>query len=491
VLQQGLGPAVEATAVPSPSPPPNANAGAHQPQQLQQQPGGSSQQFALPAASQQFPVLAQPAASAAATAAAAAPALYSLQPADSDTSSGGAVAGGSKKAAQLLQPDHHQQQRRRAGPVNQWRPGMPLVGAPLASGVATPFALAVVQQQQQLQQAVNMQLAQMRGAQQPGGQQGPPTAVFNPLSAQLLLSLAQGSQLASTQQQLPAAGGQASAVPAAAPGTGPPGATNTAAAAGSEPAAAQPASSSTAATGAAAAFGGVGADVGDCKLLSCAVEQQGNQLALELLLAGQLYRGCLARVALAAGAAPPAGAAAAASGGVEAQPQLATDAGLAAVLEVAQQRQGMCILCALPFAAQQQQQPPSGDADSAPPPPLCSEQEQQLQLASAGLHAQQQAMLQALGQPLTLSLAAADGSCIALHEACAGQHAASAQQQQQHVAHCLSRHCCGCRQRGASLWCGAPGCSKAFHVPCLEAMGAVVTQVRPWHESGPWVCSDG
>jgi hypothetical protein len=41
----------------------------------------------------------------------------------------------------------------------------------------------------------------------------------------------------------------------------------------------------------------------------------------------------------------------------------------------------------------------------------------------------------------------------------------------------LSNHCCGCGQRAASLQCAAPRCSRMFHVPCVQGMGASLSQV--------------
>jgi hypothetical protein len=90
--------------------------------------------------------------------------------------------------------------------------------------------------------------------------------------------------------------------------------------------------------------------------------------------------------------------------------------------------------------------------------------------------------------------------CLSLHKACAEasvkatawqQHPHSWQQQRlqqgdgeaagspsvQQLLACLARHCCGCDQRAATLHCAAPGCSRWFHVPCVQAMGALQLQV--------------
>jgi hypothetical protein len=315
----------------------------------------------------------------------------------------------------------------------------------------------------------------------------------------------------------------------------------------------------------AAAMGGPDAPhesrAGWLKLLSCEVDPQGDSLALELLLAGQLYKGHLTRVPPAdtvpAAAAPePAAAAqvlAAASAGAG-NDDGPTGGGVveaseaAAVLDFAKQREGMCFLCALPFAKHTEGATPgqtlaqaaavqtalannevgtaaaalAGSADSTGAavrseaddgpiaaaaaaaqsqgtqlPPQHLQQQQAGQEHKGPVQQEQQhkesSMLAALGPAVQCELG--PGCCIILHQACAEASAKAAavgpqQQQQQHEASCmqqllacLSNQCCGCGQRAASLQCAAPGCSRMFHVPCVQGMGASLSQVGTCSDS--------
>jgi hypothetical protein len=119
---------------------------------------------------------------------------------------------------------------------------------------------------------------------------------------------------------------------------------------------------------------------------------------------------------------------------------------------------------------------------------LALQQEQQ----AAGVQQQQQqqgSMMGGGGPAVPYELC--DGLSLMLHQACSEatakaahlrQHAANPQQQMappaQLLLACLSSHCCGCDQRAATLHCSAPGCSRIFHLPCVQVMGASVLQVR-------------
>jgi pyruvate/2-oxoglutarate dehydrogenase complex dihydrolipoamide acyltransferase (E2) component len=126
---------------------------------------------------------------------------------------------------------------------------------------------------------------------------------------------------------------------------------------------------------------------------------------------------------------------------------------------------------------------------------LVLKQEQQQEQQAAGVQQQQGTMMMSsLGPAVPYDLC--DGCCLMLHQACSEatakaadvrQRAANPQQQQQQqqmappaqlLFASLSSHCCGCDQRAATLQCLAPGCSRMFHVPCVQGMGASVLQVR-------------
>lgn len=150
-----------------------------------------------------------------------------------------------------------------------------------------------------------------------------------------------------------------------------------------------------------------------------------------------------------------------------------SDVDRAVLQDFARQREGMCLLCALPFAPQQsqQQQPPATSGAAAATTTDSAED-----LAS---RQQEQGMMAALGSSVRCQLGG--DCCVLLHQACAEWSAiaaggATVPTGRQLLA-CLSSQCSGCNQRAATLQCAVPGCNRAFHVPCVQAMGASVTQV--------------
>jgi hypothetical protein len=197
--------------------------------------------------------------------------------------------------------------------------------------------------------------------------------------------------------------------------------------------------------------------------------------------------------------------------------QVLSDSDRAALVDFAQQRQGMCFMCALPlllphslnFAGKQaavEAAPAVGGAAAADAtgtrpgsateagaaaaadvqggsqPAGTHEQQQQQQLLQQG------SMMAALGLALKLDLG--QDCSLLLHQGCAEwsvQAAATTalQQQQQHLQQpsaqqllaCTSSQCCGCGQKGASLHCDASGCSRSFHLPCVPGMGAALLKV--------------
>jgi len=572
--------------------------------------------LALPAASQQYPVLPQAASTAAA---AAAPGLQAVQGVALDNQHEAMLKSSIGIAGKLLQPADVSQQRRRAGPVNQWRPGMPLATQqPTAHGLAAPQQnTAAVTANTQLWPA-QLQHAYAAGAGAAGASQqslqgGAIAAALQkllPLPGQLAVSShmapagvhktnnlqqqqhpQQLQQLVPTSQHtqqilqgIPAAAAAAAAATAGLrPGSLVPSAPHATGGEAADPAATLPGRSSLlsrvlAAGGSAAGVttGGStargvassGLSLGDLaavgspgwlRLLSCSVEQQGESLALELLLAGQLYKGHLTRVSAAQAAAAAAQAAAptlsaAAAGGPTLQQQqqeeeAAPDANQAAALmDFAEQREGMCFLCALPLVKeeklpsaagdaavvepgvaqpvkreaattgaqqagvdaeatglpavetlqllppipqheqQQQQQQKQASGDALPSETAATQQQQQQQQHEETAEPHQEAtMMTRLGHTVQCDLG--NGCSLMMHQACAEWSAKSADMQQpqsrqlqelpstQQLLACLPRQCCGCDQKAATLQCAATGCSRMFHVPCVEAMGAVLLQV--------------